>query len=35
MEGPLSDQQTSALGIKFVASFTGGVNASDHYFLYK
>jgi hypothetical protein len=34
-EGPLSPEQASALGIKFVASFSGGLNASDHYFVYK
>jgi hypothetical protein len=34
-EGPLTDQQISALGLKFVAAFTGGVNAPDHYFMYK
>ena len=34
-EGPLSHEQTSALGIRFIESFNGGLNASDHYFVYK
>jgi hypothetical protein len=34
-QGPLSDQQTSTLGIKFIAAFTGGLNASDHFYMYK